>query len=199
MFINLLTDLPKVKTIIIAPHPDDEWIGCGCTIQKKVDTAEKILILIITRMPYSERRIQLSRQLAKQYKYDLKILGEPELRIDAQKLKIFLNKHIEKTDSVYIPSYDLHPDHRKIAAISRRLLKNNLYEYAVYNNSLNPFRRIKNKLLSFLIKQTPASFRKGKPDFILNYHTKIKNRHILEFAETPRAGDMIRKVNYHKS
>lgn len=188
-----------MRTVIIAPHPDDEWIGCGCTIQKKIDNAAKVLVLIITRMPYSEKRIQLSRQLAKQYHYDLKILGTPELRIDAQKLTVFLNKSIKKTDCVYIPSYDLHPDHRKITSVSRQILTNSLYEYAVYNNSLNPFRRIKNKLISLLTKKAPASFRKGTPDFILRYHIKTKNKHIREFGETPRAGDVIRKINHHKS
>jgi len=188
-----------MRTVIIAPHPDDEWIGCGCTLLKKLNASEKIIVLVITQMPYSEIRIQLSRQLALQYKYDLKTLGEPELKIDSQKLKVFFNKHIKKTDTVYIPSCDLHPDHRKINIISQQLLKNDLYEYAVYNNSLNPFRRIKNKLICFLTKRTPASFRKGKPDFILNYRTKIKNQHILEFAEMPRVGDIIRRISHHRS
>lgn len=189
-----------MKTVIIAPHPDDEWIGCGCTILKKISEHEKILVLIITNMPYSWKRIAISKQLANKYGYFLKVLGQPELNINTQKLIPFLIRNINTNDTVYTPSYDMHPDHRKISRTARICLKNkNIYEYAVYNNSLNPIRRIKNKLISLVTGQSPASFRRGNPDFVLNYELKNKNQNILYFSEIPRSHDVIRRLTHHMS
>ena len=38
-----------MTAVIIAPHPDDEWIGCGCTILKKLEEGEKVKVLLVTR------------------------------------------------------------------------------------------------------------------------------------------------------
>jgi len=91
-----------MKTVIIAPHPDDEWIGCGCTLLKKLDDGEKVKVFLITSL--SVRRTEVSRELARIYSYELKILGEPEWKIDTAKLAAFLKKEVHKKDTVYVPS-----------------------------------------------------------------------------------------------
>lgn len=184
-----------MKTIIIAPHPDDEWIGCGCTILKKVDNKEDITILIITEIPRTKIRLNMSRRLAKKYKYKLKTRGMPELNIDEKKLVNFLSDNIAQNDFVYIPDNDLHPDHKKINKIVKNNFKKNiLYEYATYNNSKNPFIRCKNKIFSLIYKRGFSSFKKGKADIIFKYKLHIKNEYISKFFEKPRDGDVLRCV-----
>lgn len=36
------------KVIVVAPHPDDEIIGCGATIAKHIDNGDEVTIIIVT-------------------------------------------------------------------------------------------------------------------------------------------------------
>lgn len=181
--------------IILAPHPDDEWIGCGCTILKKIDAGEKVKVLIITQLPKTNKRIRVSKRLSKKYEYSLFILGEPERKIDPRRCKKFLNKHITRHDEVYIPDYDTHPDHQMINRVAKKIFKKKqLIEYAVYNNSQNMYIRLKNKLLSLLTNKGYASFRTGRTGKKINYKLKEKNSNIIKFFEKPRSGDCFRMV-----
>lgn len=183
------------RTVIVAPHPDDEWISCGCTMLKKLDLGEKVLVLIITREPRTERRIRVSQNLAKKHKYSLKILGEPEKNINVRKLESFLNKNIKKEDVVYIPDIDTHPDHRLISKICQKIIKNKTIQYCGYNVSLNLFTKIKNKILQLIYKRGFSSFRKGKEDRKFKYRLNTKNKNILLFKEYPRDADVLREIN----
>jgi LmbE family N-acetylglucosaminyl deacetylase len=184
-----------MKTVIISPHPDDEWVGCGCTILHKLDSKEKILAMMITKAPHSEPRLATAKELADKHGYSIAFLGEPEKNINKQRLALFLKKYIEPGDTVFIPSIDKHEDHRLISQVARDVLtKNKIYEYASYNNSLNPIRRIKNRLMLHTKKHIPASFRHGKEDHVFEYKLHIKNENIKKFYETPRGGDVLRRV-----
>ena len=86
-----------MTTVIIAPHPDDEWIGCGCTILKKLDNGENIKVLLISslsKIPNSKikERAIVSQSLAKHYNYECKLLGETELNINKEKFLSLLDK-----------------------------------------------------------------------------------------------------------
>ncbi|MEP0842618.1 MAG: PIG-L family deacetylase, partial [Phycisphaerae bacterium] len=35
--------------LVVAPHPDDEVLGCGGTIRKRVLAGEKVSVAIVTR------------------------------------------------------------------------------------------------------------------------------------------------------
>jgi LmbE family N-acetylglucosaminyl deacetylase len=190
----------KMRMLIIAPHPDDEWIGCGSSILTNIGNNIPVQVLIITRMPYSENRINISKQLSRQYGYKLKILGEPEKQINIRRLRKFLTNNIYPNDIIYIPSNDLHPDHRLIRHISLETIKNNkIYEYAVYNNSLNPIIRLKNKLFYFITGRAASSFRYGRTEAIVKYNVAEKNKNIRKFLETMRNGDVLRIVKHIKS
>jgi N-acetylglucosamine malate deacetylase 1 len=55
------------NTLVVAPHPDDEILGCGGTILKLSSSGVKVYILIVTRGKmelYSEERIKNVRQEA---------------------------------------------------------------------------------------------------------------------------------------
>lgn len=185
-----------MKIVIIAPHPDDEWIGCGCTLLEKLDNDQKMTVLVITRLPKTERRIRVSKMLAEKYGYSIKVLGEPELHISQKNLIRFFGKNIKKKDIIYIPSYDAHSDHQQINKIARIAFKKNmLFEYAVYNNSLNPFIRLKNKLFGFMLRKGFPSFRKGNRGISFKYKVSLKDKITKDFfREMSRGADILRKV-----
>lgn len=180
--------------VIVAPHPDDEWIGCGCTILKKLDDKEEIKVLIVTNTPKNKQRTLASMALAKEYGYDLKILGEAEKKIDENKLKEFLVSEIEESDVVYIPDSDSHPDHSVINKISKSAISNKMIEYAVYNNSKNPLIRVKNKILSLIYGKGFPSFMQGSEDTKFKHKLEIKNKNIAKFSEMPRDADVFREI-----
>lgn len=188
-----------MRYIIIAPHPDDEWIGCGCTLQKLIAIGQKVIVLIITRVPRTERRISVSNHLSKKYGYKVHILGEPELKINEFRLAEFLKKSIKDKDMVYIPDSDNHPDHQKINRIAKKILNNNIYEYAVYNNSRKIFIRLKNKLIAILTRKSTSSFKHGGQRKIFQYNLRTKNYYITNlFLEKARGGDVTRCISQQK-
>ncbi len=87
----------------------------------------------------------------------------------------------------------MHQDHQKITLIAQKIFRQNKkYQYCVYNNSLNPFIRIKNILARIITGNAVPSFRKGRADFIEKYKLDEKNKNIIEFGEIPRSGDVLR-------
>ena len=38
------------KILVIAPHPDDETIGCGGTLLRHIDNKDEIYFLLITNL-----------------------------------------------------------------------------------------------------------------------------------------------------
>ena len=38
------------KILVIAPHPDDETIGCGGTLLRHIDNKDEIYFLLITKL-----------------------------------------------------------------------------------------------------------------------------------------------------
>ena len=53
--------------LIIAPHPDDEVLGCGALIKKLSDSGNQIFVLIATRGSaklYNQDKVELTRKEA---------------------------------------------------------------------------------------------------------------------------------------
>ena len=46
---NRITDRPMGDTLVIAPHPDDEVLGCGGTIARLARRGEKVTVAIVTK------------------------------------------------------------------------------------------------------------------------------------------------------
>lgn len=121
----------KNKILVIAPHPDDEVLGCGATIFKKVKEGHEVNVAIVTNasktdpVKYTIERVQNVRNEAKQ---SCEILGVKEVFFEdfpAPALDQFpsylmseaISKIIKKTqaDTLYIPFRgDIHNDHKAV-------------------------------------------------------------------------------------
>ena len=119
----------KKKILVIAPHPDDESIGCGGTILKYRKLGYEVNLAIFTKMPagkFSKKTIEIrKREILKiksfynfknfiQLDYEASNLDNlPNAKI-IQSIKEILNKY--EPSKVYIPSIkDIHTDHVKIS------------------------------------------------------------------------------------
>ena len=45
--------------LVIAPHADDELLGCGATIVKKIANGDNVYVLVMTNAPVSYTHLTL--------------------------------------------------------------------------------------------------------------------------------------------
>ena len=109
--------------LIIAPHADDELLGCGATIAKKIDNGDNVYVLVMTNAHigapelFSEDNIYTVRAEAKKAHAFLGIketvfLDFPAPKLDQQpsyQMSIEISKVIQKfqIDIVYVPHLSL--------------------------------------------------------------------------------------------
>jgi LmbE family N-acetylglucosaminyl deacetylase len=144
--------------LVLAPHPDDETLGCGATIMRKRAAGSLIHIVIATDGRYSLPPANLSgEELAKLREEEAcragAILGlSPEnisfLRFEDGRLaahfRLLRDRVADIIDAVdpeeiFVSStMDSHPDHRVLAGIARELTQarsgppRTLYEYPIW-------------------------------------------------------------------
>ncbi len=116
------------RTLIVAPHPDDEVLGCGGTMKKLSSKNIEVWVLVMTRGKegkYSEEGINRVRKEALTAH---KILGVAETRfldfpapeldlisISELSSAIFEVIHESKIDTIYLPhGGDIHHDHKAV-------------------------------------------------------------------------------------
>lgn len=196
------------NVLIIAPHADDEVIGCGGLISHLVTKKKKITILIITQestRSISKRvensvSIRISESYAAKQKLgynDLIYFNFPELELsnESELSKQFiykLNSIIDdvQPQNIFIPNMnERHPDHRFIGNRSLELIKN----------------KIKNKELSQIVQLFiyevwgpinmnsyflfPKNIMKSKIDAMRCYQTQLESvdyLSILKFINSYR-------------
>lgn len=118
--------MSRQTILIIAPHPDDEVLGCGGTIKKKSQSGDSVYLCVVTE-PYSpewseayiankEKEIRMAQRILGTKK--VFFLGFPTVKLDTIPQKE-LNDAIEKIineikpEEVYIPHVgDINKDHR---------------------------------------------------------------------------------------
>lgn len=143
-----------MNVLVIAPHPDDEVIGCGGAVRLRVDRGEQVSVAFLTSGELGLK--QLSREKAwkireTEARKAARILGLTELHFlrqpdwmlgDHAKAASTVLKHVldkAKPDVVYLPHpNDGHPDHQATLRILRialklcRSLKPDLLAYEVW-------------------------------------------------------------------
>lgn len=113
--------------LVVAPHPDDETLGCGGTLLKHLDAGDRVSWLIVTAMGKASGHsttMQSTRhreivQVAKSYGFRRVFqLGLPSARLDVLPRSVLVQKiaavfKAEAPDVVYLPfDGDAHSDHR---------------------------------------------------------------------------------------
>ena len=115
------------RVLVVAPHPDDETLGCGGTIAKMVRAGHEAYWAIVTRMPENtyeadiiERRGREIQNVTELYSFSAVFpMGFPAagLGMDTGKLVASLASIVDKVKATdfYIPFFgDAHSDHRVV-------------------------------------------------------------------------------------
>ena len=99
----------KKKILIIAPHPDDETLGCGGTILRHIDYGDDVYWMIATRMhensgfsksSIAKRQKQID-QVYKKYKFKSKIQLQFEAtKLDTYSFSLLLERFNEKIENI---------------------------------------------------------------------------------------------------
>jgi LmbE family N-acetylglucosaminyl deacetylase len=117
-----------MKTLVIAPHPDDEVLGCGGTIAKHAKQGDEVYLCIVTKAYTPEWSEEFLKNRPKEIEKVNKILGikktyfldYPTVKLDTfpqKELNESISKIIAevKPEIVYIPHKgDINKDHRLV-------------------------------------------------------------------------------------
>ena len=115
-----------MKILVIAPHPDDEVLGCGGTIAKHSENGDEVCLIITTKAYTPDWSEEFIKNREKEIKESNKILGikkiyflnYPTVKLDTIPQKDLNNSIAKivnkvKPDIAYIPfKGDLNKDHR---------------------------------------------------------------------------------------
>jgi len=170
------------KALIIAPHQDDETLGCGATIFKLKKNKTKISCVFIGNPSGYVTNKKLLNQKYKEFqkvKKFYKFSNVYELNLKSSKFHAYgkslliqkLSKiiTIEKPDTLFINySDDVHSDHSHVFECCKPFLKSFRYKY------------IKNVLMMEIISETDQNFlslkKNFKPNFFFNVDNFIKKK-----------------------
>ena len=166
-----------MKSLVVAPHPDDEAIGLGGTILKRTSSKKnKFIWLIMTdkdKANYSKKEILKRKseidKIRKFYKFkNVYNLGYPPASLEKQKKNLIIKRikkilDKERPQEVFLPHYsDIHSDHRITFEILSSCTKNFRAGY------------IKKILCYQTISETNFNL-KRKDQFFANYYEDISN------------------------
>ncbi|HEX4899974.1 MAG TPA: PIG-L family deacetylase, partial [Pyrinomonadaceae bacterium] len=126
-----------MKILAIAPHPDDETLGCGATLLKHKTSGDKLYWLIVTRghEPEWSREVITAKEaeiekVSTAYGFQKTFrLGFPTVRLDSVPLEQLISAIREvieeiKPDYVYLNHFgDVHSDHRVVFEATMSVLK----------------------------------------------------------------------------
>lgn len=116
-------DIVKKETIIIAPHPDDEIIGCySVLINKEISP-----IIIYTADVDNERRKEATNLK--------KFLPHIKAQLFQKEIPLALQNPFA---TIYTPdpSTEIHPEHRRIGAICETILRQGM-DVIFYTTNMN--------------------------------------------------------------
>lgn len=125
---TLLDRPPGQRVLVLAPHPDDETIGCGGTLLKHVAAGDPVTCVYLTDgsrgNPDCPDSIQVARTRRREAEAAARVLGLNDLVFlggadgaltASSELVAALRATLDKRqpDLVYVPFFlDPHPDHR---------------------------------------------------------------------------------------
>ncbi|MFA6422860.1 MAG: PIG-L family deacetylase [Patescibacteria group bacterium] len=159
--LQILDTPPSGRVLVLAPHPDDDVIGCGGTIKKHIDNGDSVKVVFLTdgsggvakkrHITTVKERKDLTGERESEAKTAALILGVTEtafwryhdgsLLLNNTSMKLLDTLFSDfKPNIIYAPSFlDPHPDHFETAKILAAFLekKNNftgtIFSYEVWS------------------------------------------------------------------
>ncbi len=168
----------KIKrALIIAPHQDDETLGCGATIFKLKKNKSKVSCVFIgdpSGYITNEKKLSQKNKEFQKIKKFYKFNNVYELNLKSSKFhtygKSFLIQKlsniisIERPDTLFINfSNDVHSDHSYVFECCKPFLKSFRYNF------------IKNVLMMEIISETDQNFLSQKTNFKPNVFFNVDN------------------------
>jgi LmbE family N-acetylglucosaminyl deacetylase len=108
------------RVLIIAPHPDDEVIGCGGSILKYLSEGIKVTIIVVTNGEYGstsphevDRQAECIAAWSNYKDLEIRFMGKVDSHIDSTIVKDFIDIVNDiQPDIIYVPwLMDRHIDH----------------------------------------------------------------------------------------
>jgi N-acetylglucosamine malate deacetylase 1 len=133
-----------MKILVIAPHPDDETLGCGGTLFRHAQEEDEIFWLIVTSISAERgwsditvnKRAEEIANVANKYRFsEVFELQFPTTKLDTLPHSDLINKVGEvykkvKPEIIYMPfSKDVHTDHQLTAQAIQSTIKWFRYPY----------------------------------------------------------------------
>ena len=186
--------------LVLAPHPDDETLGCGATIMRKLATGASVRVVIATDGRHSPRPNELSIEAfvnvrEEEARHACAILGLSAeditfLRFEDGRLadhrRLLRDRLLDLLETinpgeVFVSSIiDNHPDHRVLAELARELAQLRpgrpcrLYEYPVWFWDPRLW-RVRDLLDLRVCIVRMDEFRIRKHEAIAAYHSQVTN------------------------
>lgn len=203
------TELPvagDMYSIIFSPHPDDETLGCGGTIARKVKAGESVLIVLMTDGSCSHKGLIPEDEL-RNIRYDefyssLNILGVlkeniilldykdgelskyreqaidviSEILIDKQPGEIFIPYKGEQPEDHYVTNEIVY------SALNKTRIKCNIYEYPIWYWMQWPFCKIKFRGFKGLLRLILNTI-KSNSNLLLKFQARSNVKDLLEIKK----------------
>lgn len=199
-----------MKILAIAPHPDDETLGCGATLLKHKSAGDSLYWLIVTRGHEPQWSAELLAQKQEEiqkvgaaYGFESTLtLGFPTVKLDTVPLEQIISAMRNavdeaKPDCVYLNhSGDIHSDHRVVFEAAMSVLK------PFYSGRHGVRRVLSYEILSSTDAAPPNPSRSFVPNVFVDVTDYLEPKlKIMSLYETevqpfplPRANDSIKAL-----
>lgn len=124
-----VTDLSQHDALVVAPHPDDESLGCGGSLIRHIKAGRRVKIIFLTdgdkgdfEGKFGKKYVEIRKKSAQKAMdilgvtdYEFWGYGDREFHVAVQDARVRLSRAIEafRPSLIYAPSpFEAHPDHK---------------------------------------------------------------------------------------
>lgn len=178
--------VPAKKILVLAPHQDDEVIGCGGTILRYLKEGTEVRIIYMTDGRYGvidgnrNIRNEEAKSVWQDYNVEQVFLNHEDSHLHLSEAESELKEYIDKyrPDIIFTPwLLDQHIDHQYTTSF----LQKALLELRDYEVSVALYEVMSPLYANLLINITPEFER--KMELLRKYESQLKFMHIMDVTE----------------